>query len=106
VHVHPFIKDPATSDIVILIVQGWLSLALIVQYCVNSVLRKSVHVASAIQGRQVFSMTDSMDQDLDWRVSRESALTLAIEQDDIVSLRKWSVEPGGFGTNELRQKVW
>jgi hypothetical protein len=51
-------------------------------------------------------MTDSMDQDLDWRTSRESALTLAIAQDDIVSLRKWSVEPGGFGTNELRQKVW
>jgi hypothetical protein len=51
-------------------------------------------------------MTDSMDQDLDWRTSRESALTLAIEQDDLVSLRKWSVEPGGFGTNELRQKVW
>ena len=51
-------------------------------------------------------MARSDDQDLDWRTSRETALNLAIKQDDLVSLRKWSVEPGGFGTNELRQKVW
>lgn len=51
-------------------------------------------------------MADFAGEDLDWKTGREVALTLAIKQDDLASLRKWSVEPGGFGTNELRQKVW
>lgn len=44
--------------------------------------------------------------DLDWRIARATALALAVEQDDLISLRKWSAEPGGFGTNEIRKKVW
>ena len=43
---------------------------------------------------------------LDWRIGRAVALHLAVSQNDLQALRKWSTEPGGFGTDQVRQKVW
>jgi hypothetical protein len=49
---------------------------------------------------------EKQPDDLDWQSARGTALTLAIDQDDLATIRKWASEPGGFGSDETRRRVW
>ncbi|WVQ93323.1 hypothetical protein IAU59_000391 [Kwoniella sp. CBS 9459] len=48
----------------------------------------------------------SIVNDQDWVKIRESLTKQAIEDDDLVSLRKISALPGGFGSEHMRKKAW
>lgn len=42
----------------------------------------------------------------DWLERREKVVQRAIDDDDRDKLREVAALPGGFGSNEMRQKVW
>lgn len=44
--------------------------------------------------------------DLSWVSRREKIVQQAIDEDDLGRLRELAALPGGFGSNEMRKRVW
>ena len=44
--------------------------------------------------------------DLSWVVRRELVVQQAIDSHDFGRLKELAALPGGFGSNEMRKKVW
>ena len=58
------------------------------------------------------SITHEMDEkesspsDLEWVERREKVVQQAIDDGDLGKLRELAALPGGFGSNEIRKRVW
>jgi len=49
---------------------------------------------------------ESSPSDLQWVERRERVVQQAINDGDLGKLRELAALPGGFGSNEMRKKVW
>jgi hypothetical protein len=49
---------------------------------------------------------ESSPSDLQWVERRERVVQQAIDDGDLGKLRELAALPGGFGSNDMRQKVW
>ena len=49
---------------------------------------------------------ESSPSDLQWVERREKVVKQAIDDGDIGKLRELAALPGGFGSNEMRKRVW
>jgi hypothetical protein len=49
---------------------------------------------------------ESGPSDLSWRERRERLVQQALEDGALGRLRELAALPGGFGSNELRKRVW
>jgi hypothetical protein len=49
---------------------------------------------------------ESGPSDLSWKDTREKLVLQALEDGDLGRLRELTALPGGFGSNEMRQRVW
>ena len=49
---------------------------------------------------------ESSPSDLQWVERRERVVQQAIDDGDLGKLRELAALPGGFGSNEMRKKVW
>jgi len=49
---------------------------------------------------------ESSPSDLQWVERREKVVQQAIDDGDLGKLRELAALPGGFGSNEMRKRVW
>lgn len=49
---------------------------------------------------------ESGPSDLSWKETRERLVQQALDDGDLGRLRELAALPGGFGSNEMRKKVW
>lgn len=49
---------------------------------------------------------ESSPSDLQWVQRREKVVQQAIDDGDLGKLRELAALPGGFGSNEMRKRVW
>lgn len=45
-------------------------------------------------------------EDDEWIIAREAGVLAAVATDDLDALRRYSVLPGGYGTDPTRRRVW
>ena len=64
------------------------------------------HSSIFLYGLYIMDEKESSPSDLQWVERRERIVQQAIDDGDLGKLRELAALPGGFGSNEMRKKVW
>lgn len=64
------------------------------------------HCSMCLYGLYKMDEKESSPSDLQWVERRERVVQQAIDDGDLGKLRELAALPGGFGSNEMRKKVW
>lgn len=64
------------------------------------------HCSICLNGLYKMDEKESSPSDLQWVERRERVVQQAIDDGDLGKLRELAALPGGFGSNEMRKKVW
>jgi hypothetical protein len=64
------------------------------------------HPASEVCSVRRMDEKESGPSDLQWVERREKVVQQAIDDGDLGKLRELAALPGGFGSNEMRKRVW